>query len=86
MWSEWSQNSLPIKLKCVHKLDVSKESSFLGKIIVLLKNGSGSFYVVYLFTAFLLNTIFRKWIRPRIINATSSQTQHNEAISYRSGI
>ena len=70
-WSEWRQSSLPIKHKCVHKLEVSKESSFLGKTIALLKNESGSFYVVYFFTAFLLNTFFRKWIRPRIVNSIS---------------
>ena len=70
-WSEWRQCALPIKLKCVHELDVSKESSFFGRTIALLKNGSGSFYVVYFFTAFLLNTVFRKWIRPRIINTIS---------------
>ena len=70
-WSEWRQCALPIKHKCVHKVNVSKEFSFFGKIIAFLKNESGSFYVVYFITAFLLNTIFRKWIRPRIINSIS---------------
>ena len=70
-WSEWRQYTRPIKLQRIHQLDASQVSSWLGKNIVYLKNDSAMFYVVYLFTTFLLNVFFTRWIRPRIINSVS---------------
>lgn len=70
-WSEWRQYIQPIKLQRIHQLDASQTSSWLGKIIIYLKNGSAIFYVVYLFTTFFLNVFFTKWIRPRIITSTA---------------
>lgn len=70
-WHEWRQYSWPIRLKRVHQLEVSEGSSILGKAIAFLKNGSGRFYGVYILTAFFLNIVFTRWIRPRIIASNS---------------
>lgn len=70
-WSEWRQCSQPIKSQRIYKCDVSLESSFIGKLIALLKNGSGSFYMVYFFTAFFVYKIFLRWIRPRVVVSNS---------------
>lgn len=67
--TEWKECTRQIKKMPIYKVDVSYESSLLGKTITRLKNWSSHSYLIYLFTAFLLNTVFRRFVRPRIVSS-----------------
>lgn len=73
-WHEWHKALQPIKGGYIQKMEVSKESSFWGKLILYLKNWSGQSYVVYLLVSFFMNKVFTVFIRPRII-ASYSRTE-----------
>lgn len=71
---EWKTYSQLLKEHPIHRVDVSSESSRLGRAIAHLKNWSGESYIVYCLTEKLLNKVFTPIMRPRII---ASYTQAN---------
>ena len=68
---EWKEYSLLLKEHSVYKIDVSAESSCMGKTIACLKNLSVTSYPAYLMVEFLLRVVFTNFIRPRIIASYS---------------
>lgn len=75
-WCEWRECVHPIKQHFIPPMNVSQESSFLGKLIAQLKNWSGQSYVVYIFTSLFLNTVFTPLIRPRIMASYSKKSKN----------
>ena len=68
---EWEECIRQLKEQPLYKVDISTESSHFGIVIAILKNWSGSSYVVYLIVEFLLRVVFTNLLRPRIIASYS---------------
>ena len=66
---EWKEYTRLLKKQPIHKVDTAYESSRLGKTITRQKNWSGRSYPVYLMIEFLLNKVFERYVRPRIISS-----------------
>lgn len=68
---EWKACVIQLKALPIYKVDISAESSFLGKTIAALKNESGNSFVVYRVVEFLFRVVFMNVVRPRIIASYS---------------
>lgn len=64
---EWKEYSLLLKKHFIYKIDITAESSRMGKAIACMKNAAIMSYPVYLMVEFLLRVFFTKIIRPHII-------------------
>ena len=70
---EWKECIRQLKIYPVNKVNSLSECSLLGKVIVHIKNWSGTSYCAYLMVEFLLRVVFTNILRPRIIASYSSK-------------
>lgn len=68
---EWKEYSLLLKEHSIYKIDITAESSQMGKAIACMKNVSIMSYPAYLMVEFLMRGVFTNLIRPRIIASYS---------------
>ena len=71
---EWKWYTRQLQELPIHKVNTTYESSRLGKAIAHLKNWSGKSYVAYCIVELLMQEIFTKRIRPRIIASYSKES------------
>ena len=70
---EWQDCVKPLRALPIQKVDLDREASRLGKVIAFLKNGAATSYPAYRVIAWLLNVVFTRFVRPRIIASYSQE-------------
>ena len=70
-WREWKVLTRKLREMHVHNICVSLENNMMGKIIAVLKNCSGSSYIMYVFVGFFFRVFFKKIVRPIIVESNS---------------